>query len=86
MKAHKTSMRSLWSGAREAQSKFLTPQPGHQWSKDDQKLWDATLLEEKAGGLEGPFTSEELESHVGKLWIAARRFAVRQSEKLRPIR
>jgi len=78
-------MRSLWSGAREAQSKVLTPQSGHQWSKDDQELWHTTLLEEKAGNLEGPFTSEELESHIGKLWIVARRSAVRQGEKLRPI-
>lgn len=85
MKAPKLSMRTLWSGARDAQRKVLSPQDGHQWSKDDQELWDETLVEERAGNLEGPFTPDELETQVGKLWIAARRFAVRQGEKLRPI-
>ena len=33
----------------------------------------------------GPLTPEQPENEVGKLWIAARRFAVRQGEKLRPI-
>ena len=85
MKAPKLSMRSLWSGAREAQKKVLSPQDTRQWSKDDQELWEETLLEEKAGNLEGPFTPEQLETQVGSLWIAARRFAVRQGQKLRPI-
>ena len=42
-----------------------------------------TQAECEAGNLVGPFSPEELEKEVGKLWIAARRFAVRQGEKLR---
>ena len=33
----------------------------------------------------GPLTPEQPENEVGKFWIAARRFAVRLGEKLRPI-
>ena len=44
-----------------------------------------TIIEEQAGNLDGPYTAEELEEQVGKLWIAARRFSIRQGQKLRPI-
>ena len=84
-KAPKTSTRLLWAGAREAQNKVLTPDDSGRWSKDDEELWEETQLEVKAGNLRGPLSPGQLESEVGKLWIAARRFAVRQGEKLRPI-
>ena len=84
-KAPKTTTRLLWAGAREAQAKVLEKDIGERWSKDDQELWDETQAEVKAGNLVGPFSPEQLEKKVGRLWIAARRFAVRQGEKLRPI-
>jgi len=79
------SMRSLWSGAREAQKKVMTVEEAGRWTEDDAELWDLTMAEERAGNLAGPYTPEEIETQVGRLWIAARRFSIRQGEKLRPI-
>ena len=84
LRAPKMSMRSLWSGAREAQKKVLASSDLGQWSEDDKELWDLTVLEEQAGNLAGPYTAEEISAQVGKLWVAARRFSIRQGEKLPP--
>ena len=43
------------------------------------------MEEVEEGGLRGPFTAEEIEARHGPRWIAARRFGIVQSEKIRPI-
>lgn len=60
-------MRLLWGGARGAQRKVMASNDICHWSKDDQELWDLTVLEAQAGNLAGPFSPEELEAQGGKL-------------------
>lgn len=84
-KAPKLSQRSLWMGAKKAQEEVCKKDPGDRWDKDDAELWEETTEEAKSGFLRGPFSRKELEEKIGKFWVPARRFAVRQGEKLRPI-
>ena len=83
-KLAKIDAKQLWTNAREAQRKVMISRP----SKDpklDKKVWDITKEEAESGQIEGPLSQEELESKVGRLWIAARRFGTQQGEKIRPI-
>ena len=50
----------------------------------DEELEAITEAEIHAGWLRGPFTREELDKKFGQ-WIPARRFAVRQGQKVRAI-
>jgi hypothetical protein len=43
------------------------------------------MVDVEEGTLRGPFSAAEIGTRVGPLWTAARRFAIRQKEKLRPI-
>ena len=45
----------------------------------------ATEDEVRAGFLSGPHTEEELDRTLGPLWVASRRFGVKQGGKVRPI-
>ena len=85
MKAPKLSMRSLGAGTREAQEKVLASDHSTEWTKEDQELWEEIQRKERIGNLQGSLTPQELEDQVGKLWIAARRFSIRQGKKLMPI-
>ena len=51
----------------------------------DKTVWDLTLEEAESKSIRGPLSIEEVESRVGKLWIAARRFPIKQGAKVRPI-
>ena len=84
-KAPKMSQRSLWAGARAAQQKSCSKDSAASWTKDDQELWEHTKEEATSGFLRGPLSKEDLEAEVGSLWVPARRFAIRQADKLRPI-
>lgn len=84
-KAPRVAMRSVWAEAKASQKTVLEAWDGDEWNQDDQDLWDESLREESEGNLQGPFSPSELASMVGPLWVAARRFPIRQGEKLRPI-
>ena len=73
----------MWAGAKDAQRKALSARPG--WTEEDAALWQCTLEEVTEGGLRGPLSVEEVSAVAGKLWVPARRFAVVQNGKLRPI-
>ena len=51
----------------------------------DRELYDLTLAEVAAGKAAGPFTADELDQRLGPCWLAARRFGVRQGQKLRVV-
>ena len=73
----------MWHGAKAAQKKVLTCAPG--WTSEDEELWKATVEEVEGKGLKGPLSEEEVVEMAGRLWIAARRFAIIQNGRLRPI-
>lgn len=86
MQAPKMTMKSLWAGATDAERKVLVANMGSEWTLDDQELWEESQQEVALrNNLQGPFTKDELEAQLGKLWNAAPRFPERQGEKLRPI-
>ena len=52
----------------------------------DLKVWEKTQVEVKAGKARGPFrTVEEVQAHVGKLFVPARRVGIQQGGDVRPI-
>jgi len=51
----------------------------------DQEVWDRTLEEVAEGKAEGPFTEEQLNDRLGKVWAPARRIGLEQSGGVRPI-
>jgi hypothetical protein len=77
------SMEALLSGAKAAQVKSAAVDQS--WSKEEQEIWQGTLEEVETNLLAGPWSTEELKSKLGPLWIAARRFPIVQGEKVRPI-
>ena len=86
-KSSHVTQEQLWSGARAAQASVSIAGKIESGSQDE--LWDITMEEVIAqnefGSLIGPLTASELKEAVGPLWIAARRFAVEQNGKIRPI-
>ena len=57
-------------------------------SKDpavDQAVWDESLKEEANGWTSGPFSEEQITAQLGELWIASRRFGLKQGTKVRAI-
>ena len=48
-------------------------------------MYKITLDEVEEGLMAGPFSREEIEEQVGDQWIAARRFGLKQENKIRPI-
>jgi hypothetical protein len=51
----------------------------------DAAVWDLTKKEMEEGLIRGPLSPTTVEAEVGKLWVAARRFGIKQGEKVRPI-
>ena len=51
----------------------------------DKEIYDITMTEAKLGWLTGPISMAELDAKFNSRWIAARRFGVRQGDKIRPI-
>ena len=76
------SIQALWWAAPEAQKKLLAHRSP---SAEDRAIWEATMDEVADGSLKGPFTKEELDAKHGPRWTGARRFAVVQNDKVRPI-
>ena len=83
LKGGQVTRHQLWETARGCQEKVLKS-ASNDWPQLAQKLWAATL-EEVGSTLVGPLEVDRIEREVGPLWIAARRFAVEQGPKLRPI-
>lgn len=73
---------TLWANARDVQKKLQAPKRP---TPDDTEVWAATMVEVEEGSLRGPFSPNEMEARQGPRWLAARRFAVRQGAKIRPI-
>ncbi len=75
---------SVWANAKAAQASALTPR-----EQDDEELaaavWKATSEEVSNKLLLGPFSVAQLNSALGPRWVPARRFGIRQGEKVRPI-
>ena len=82
-KGGQVDVRQLWEKAGEIQQKLFT-KPSEGWTEADQILWDTTL-EEVGVSLKGLMSPAEVSSEVGKQWIGARRFAIVQKDKVRPI-
>ncbi len=81
-KRAKQPVESVWHEARKSQKKVLQ----HVADADtEHALWEETMAEVEAGGLVGPLAVEEVEAEVGPRWVAARRFGIVQSGRLRPI-
>ena len=79
----RSSVSSLWSQARNIQSDILSTSRSHEEHEDI--LWEETMKEVHDGSIRGPFTVPEIEKLVGPRWTAAKRFAVVQKDKVRPI-
>ena len=80
----KCNVEKLWDGAQEARESLLK-QKGSDDKARDTEGWRGTLEEVVEGSLEGPLTRSQLEEIVGRRWIAARRFGLKQGDKIRPI-
>jgi hypothetical protein len=78
------SVKDVWLGAREAQAKVLTPRKPQDQALEEE-VWKGTLKEVDDGVLKGPMTPAEVSFIVGPLWVAARRFGLKQGQKIRPI-
>ena len=83
-RAAKASTESLWRNAKSIQHKMFSAER-LPMKPEDLKLWDETLSDVADGNLLGPFSHEEVCAQVGPLYTAARRFAIFQKEKMRPI-
>ena len=85
-KEARCGVNTLWAMAKDLQKEALKPKGEPRSGPDDrQELWDLTMEEVAAGGLRGPLTPEEVSDSLGSLWIAARRFLIKQGTKARPI-
>jgi len=83
-KGPQCSVNDLWANARRAQKKVVEPRAQHD-SELEEEVWKETAKEVTAGLLVGPLEPDDLEERVGPLWVAARRFGIRQGKKIRPI-
>ena len=78
----------LWREARQIRANIAESARDRAASGEtsvDQELWDVTMKEVEVGSLEGPLGESSLDDILGKRWIANRRFAVEQGDKIRPI-
>ena len=83
-KRARCQVQAVWSKAHTSQREVLKPK--HQKDKEvEEAVWKTTLDEVESGLLEDPLTKEEIEDKVGPLWVAARRFGLKQGSKIRPI-
>ena len=83
-KRPKCSIKHLWASAKDAQAGVLSPRSQYDpvMAKEILKL---TQDEVKDGLLKGPIDRDQLKNEVGPLWIAARRFGIKQGPKIRPV-
>jgi len=77
-------MQNLWENAKESQRTVMQSQ--RILDKElAESVWQSTLTEVESGLIHGPLTPTEIAARVGPRWVAARRFGIRQGEKIRPI-
>ena len=77
-------VRSLLEDARAAQAAAAASARPSADATLDEALYEETAKEVAAGILRGPISAEALTQKYG-LWVPARRFALRQRDKVRPI-
>ena len=80
----KCDVKAVWANARHAQRTVLSPSR----QKDDDlqaEVWKATMEEAEDELIIGPLTPDQVAKEVGPLWVPARRFGIRQGDKVRPI-
>jgi hypothetical protein len=77
-------VKDLWVSARQSQPKVMLGR-GSKDAELDDEVWACTMQEVEDGLLRGPKTAAEVSAQVGPLWTAARRFGIRQGDKVRPI-
>jgi hypothetical protein len=75
---------TVWANAKAAQTSALKPREQID-SELDEAVWKATTAELENNLLQGPFSVDELNSVLGPRWVPARRFGIRQGDKVRPI-
>ena len=75
---------TVWANARSAQRSALTPRKSID-EELDERVWEVTMEEVDSGLLVGPYTDVELGKVLGPRWVPARRFGLRQNDKVRPI-
>ena len=75
-------MGTLRSRSAQAQKEMLTPRPE---CPEDEAVWEATLLDVESGSIRGPLTEAQIIERLGAQWTGARRFAIVQNGKVRPI-
>eukprot|EP00973_Karenia_brevis_P046887 6505807-Karenia_brevis.AAC.1 len=81
-KAPTCSLKTVWANAAEAQRKMLEPRPADSFSEE---VWTITQEELSKGLLAGPYSREELAKILGPSWVGARRFGIKQGDKVRVI-
>ena len=74
MKASKWSRRAVMGSACRSGDEDL-----------DKQVWEKTKKETKKSWLNGPFTEQELEDMLGKLFVVSRRFGILQKSGIRVI-
>ena len=82
------SVADLWRSAPVAQKRLMDASSVDRATLDHGlhgKLWEQTMTEAGEGSIRGPFTPEQIQARNGSRWVGARRFAIVQNEKLRPI-
>ena len=80
----KCNIKTVWANARHAQKTVLS-QSRHQDDELQAEVWKETLEEAKEKLILGPMSPDQVASEVGPLWVPARRFGIRQGDRVRPI-
>ena len=84
-KMPRMEVRHLWASSQTAQAKVRDQSRSRGDDGLAKAVWDLTLEEAKNETIIGPLTEEEITSQVGKCWVPARRFGLKQGSKIRPI-
>ena len=80
------SEEQLMKSARWSRRKLLGSKHGDLQSEEvRQAVWDITMDEVAKGWMKGPYNEEELTQLLGPLFVASRRFGLRQPDKVRQI-
>ena len=76
------SVETVLRCAKQAQSTMLAPRSSNELDKE---VWSTTMEEVDDGLLAGPFTPHQVAEKLGPLWTGAKRFGLKQGQKVRPI-
>ena len=84
-KRARITVKAALYGSKEAKERVSKPS-GTTWSDIDETLVESTYKEVSEGHLLGPFTEKQMDERLGsKVWLPARRFPIKQGDKVRPI-